>query len=67
MKFTIEINQVKPLDTHLHNEDGIYVTKVYIKLESAKKSALSVKMHECPSALSALVPKGLSSLCAGVP
>ena len=37
MKFTLEINQVKPLDTHLHNEDGIYVTKVYIKLESAKK------------------------------
>ena len=31
IKLTIEINPVKLLDTHLHNKDGTYVTKVYRK------------------------------------
>ena len=30
-KLTIEINPIKFLDTHLHNKDGTYVTKVYRK------------------------------------
>ena len=31
IKLTIEINPIKFLDTHLHNKDGTYVTKVYRK------------------------------------
>ena len=31
IKLTIEINPIKFLDTHLHNKDGTYVTKVYSK------------------------------------
>ena len=31
IKLTIEINSVKFLDTHLHNKDGTYVTKIYRK------------------------------------
>ena len=31
IKLTIEINPIKFLDTHLHNKDGTYVTKVYKK------------------------------------
>ena len=29
IKLTIKINPIKFLDTHLHNKDGTYVTKVY--------------------------------------
>ena len=31
IKLTIEINPIKFLDTHLHDKDGTYVTKVYRK------------------------------------
>ena len=31
IKLTIEISPIKFLDTHLHNKDGIYVTKIYRK------------------------------------
>ena len=31
IKLTIEINPIKFLDTHLHNKDGTYVTKIYRK------------------------------------
>ena len=31
IKLTIEINPIKFLDTHLHNKDGTFVTKVYRK------------------------------------
>ena len=31
IKLTIEINSIKFLDTHLHNKDETYVTKVYRK------------------------------------
>ena len=29
IRLTIEISPIKFLDTHLHNKDGTYVTKVY--------------------------------------
>ena len=31
IKLTIERSPIKSLDTHLHNKDGTYVTKVYRK------------------------------------
>ena len=31
IKLTIEINPIKFLDTHLHNKDGTFATKVYRK------------------------------------
>ena len=31
IKLTIEVNPIKFLDTHLHNKDGTYVSKVYRK------------------------------------
>ena len=33
IKLTTEISPIKLLDTHLHNKDGTYVTKVYRKEE----------------------------------
>ena len=31
IKLATEIDSIKLLDTHLHNKDGIYVTKLYTK------------------------------------
>ena len=45
IKLTIEVNPIKFLDTHLHNKDGNYVSKVYRK-EAKIPAHWSLQIHK---------------------